>query len=359
MITRLIIVGGFLGAGKTTLMLKAAQQLTARGYRVGLVTNDQGADLVDTALLSQQHFPVTEVSGSCFCCAFPDLLQALRQLHEQAQPDVVLAEPVGSCTDLVSTVLRPLQSYYPTQFDLAPLSVLADVTRDPNQFSETISYLFDRQLTEAEIILLNKIDLLDNSVYTEQLKRLQERYPRKQLLSLSARSGEGIREWLDLVLGQDSRSSENLDVDYERYAQAESELGWLNVKGTVRSSVPFSARQWLLDLLNTLAQSLGGFPIAHIKTYVATSQAAFKASITRNGMPLILDVDTVDVPTDALNFTLNARIHVDPQTLQARVLEVIEAVKPHPLSRYHLTHFECFRPLPPRPSHRLAVSLPQ
>src|SRR4051812_48114935 len=99
MTTRLIIVGGFLGAGKTTLMLQAARLLTASGYRVGLVTNDQGANLVDTALVSQQHFPVTEVSGSCFCCAFPDLLWALRQLHEQIQPDVVLAEPVGSCTD--------------------------------------------------------------------------------------------------------------------------------------------------------------------------------------------------------------------------------------------------------------------
>src|SRR5258706_14200564 len=311
MVTRLIIVGGFLGAGKTTLMLQAAQQLTAMGYRVGLVTNDQGANLVDTALVSQQHFPVTEVSGSCFCCAFPDLLQALRQLHEQTQPDVVLAEPVGSCTDLVSTVLRPLQLYYPTQFELAPLSVLLDVTRDPNQFSEMVSYLFDRQLTEAEIILLNKMDLLDNSARTQRLNRLQDRYPQKPLLSLSARSGAGVRAWLDLVLGQGSSSSDDLAVDYERYAQAEAELGWLNVNGAVRSSAPFSARRWLFDLLNVLARSLEGFPIAHIKTYVTTTRAAFKASLTQTGMPLSLDVDTADAPTDKLDFTLNARVHID------------------------------------------------
>src|SRR5256885_871381 len=103
MSTRLIIVGGFLGAGKTTLLLQSARRLTERGYRVGLVTNDQGKDLVDTTLLSQENFPVTEVAGSCFCCAFPDLLQALSQLQDAVQPDVVLAEPVGSCTDLVST----------------------------------------------------------------------------------------------------------------------------------------------------------------------------------------------------------------------------------------------------------------
>jgi G3E family GTPase len=48
MTTRLVIVGGFLGAGKTTLLLTAARRLTEQGYRVGLLTNDQGADLVET-----------------------------------------------------------------------------------------------------------------------------------------------------------------------------------------------------------------------------------------------------------------------------------------------------------------------
>ncbi|MCB0080402.1 MAG: hypothetical protein KDE47_05715, partial [Caldilineaceae bacterium] len=65
---RLIITGGFLGAGKTTLLLTAARRLAERGYRVGLITNDQGADLVDTALGTGAEIPVTEVAGGCFCC---------------------------------------------------------------------------------------------------------------------------------------------------------------------------------------------------------------------------------------------------------------------------------------------------
>lgn len=206
MTTRLMIVGGFLGAGKTTLLLKSARLLTERGYRVGLVTNDQGKDLVDTLLLSQQSFPVTEVSGSCFCCAFPDLLQALHHLQNTVQPDVILAEPVGSCTDLVATVLRPLTEYYPGHFEVAPLTVLVDATRELDLFSNNVSYLFDRQLAESELILLNKTDLVESSQLAQTQAAFQSKYSQARLFSISAHIGTGIDQWLDIVLGRTSSS---------------------------------------------------------------------------------------------------------------------------------------------------------
>ncbi|MBI1278839.1 MAG: cobalamin biosynthesis protein [Anaerolineaceae bacterium] len=352
MTTRLIIIGGFLGAGKTTLLLKSARLLTGQGYRVGLVTNDQGKDLVDTLLLSQQNFPVSEVSGSCFCCAFPDLLQALRQLMDSVQPDVILAEPVGSCTDLTATVLRPLAEYYPAQFEVAPLTVLVDAARELDQFSANVSYLFDRQLAEAEFILLNKADLLADDLWTRQAA-LQSQYSHARLLSVSAHTGQGVDQWLETVLGQTSSSAFTMTVDYDRYAEAEAELAWLNAKGIVRSSTPFSARHWTANLLTALEQALAGSQIAHIKTHVSTLSANFKASITQHGFPAAWDVDSEDIPTDQLEFVLNARVSTDPNTLQQMALQSIDAVKPDPLARYYLTHFECFRPLPPRPTYRL------
>ena len=53
--TRLILVGGFLGAGKTTLLWEAAHRIMENGQRVGLITNDQAPDLVDTAILLQNN----------------------------------------------------------------------------------------------------------------------------------------------------------------------------------------------------------------------------------------------------------------------------------------------------------------
>ena len=64
---RMVLIGGFLGAGKTTLMAQAGRKLAARGKQVGFITNDQAADLVDTAMLKQTGFEVKEVAGACFC----------------------------------------------------------------------------------------------------------------------------------------------------------------------------------------------------------------------------------------------------------------------------------------------------
>lgn len=353
MTTRLMIVGGFLGAGKTTLLLKAAGILSERGYRVGLVTNDQGTDLVDTRLLSQHDYPVTEVAGSCFCCAFPDLLQALRSLQDAVQPDVVLAEPVGSCTDLVATVLRPLEAYYPGQFEIAPLTVVVDATRELDRFSPNVSYLFDRQLEEAAIILLNKVDLLEDDTQTQEVNRLQARYSRARLLGVSARQGDGMGTWLDMTLGQIHANDMTLTVDYERYAEAEAELGWLNAKGMVRSSTAFSARRWMAALMERLGQELTDSQIAHIKAHVSTPQATFKVSMTQQGYPLSWDVEGDDLPAEQLDFILNARVNSDPERLQQAAQASLDAIKPDPLARLYITHFECFRPLAPRPTYRL------
>ncbi|MBK8799775.1 MAG: hypothetical protein IPM07_27275 [Anaerolineales bacterium] len=140
--TQLILVGGFLGAGKTTLLLTAARRLTARGLKVGLVTNDQGDDLVDTALAQQQRLAVTEVAGGCFCCRFPDLLKGLETLQRTVEPDVILAEPVGSCTDLLATVVRPLRHYHAGRFRIAPLTILIDPLRNHSRFAAEVDYLF-------------------------------------------------------------------------------------------------------------------------------------------------------------------------------------------------------------------------
>src|SRR5579883_3464261 len=122
--TRFIMLGGFLGAGKTTAMARLARFYMGRGQRVGLVTNDQAQDLVDTHTLREQGFPVAEVAGACFCCKFNDLLDQVGRLEASQRPDVILAEPVGSCTDLVATVVQPLKDLCGARFSIAPYCVL-------------------------------------------------------------------------------------------------------------------------------------------------------------------------------------------------------------------------------------------
>ncbi len=369
MTTRIVIVGGFLGAGKTTLLLRAAEKLTQRGYRVGLVTNDQGEDLVDTALGQEASVPVVEVAGGCFCCRFPDLLTSLQHLQDVVKPDLILAEPVGSCTDLVSTVLRPLVQFYGEQYELAPLTVLHDASRAIDDFSPDVRYLYQQQLAEAELILLSKSDLLSPQELKGQETSVQATFPQARIQSVSASNGQGLDTWLDVVLGQASANPEALVIDYERYAQAEATLGWLNAKGQIRSSHAYSLRQWTTDLLTNLASlcTQHDSPIAHIKTMVTTTAslpqsvspvpshhpARLKASLTDAGSKISWDLESEVQETRGHEFILNVRVSSAPEQLQQMTMQAIEQAKPFPSARYYLEQMECFSPSTPEPHYRL------
>src|SRR3954467_9056567 len=163
---RFIMLGGFLGAGKTTAMSRLARFYTDRGQRVGLVTNDQAQNLVDTHTLREQGFAVEEVAGACFCCKFDELLDKVGKLEADQRPNVILAEPVGSCTDLIATVVQPLKDLYGARFAVAPYVVLfkpshgLKILRNEAKsgFSPKAAYIFRKQLEEADAIAVNRLD---------------------------------------------------------------------------------------------------------------------------------------------------------------------------------------------------------
>src|SRR5580698_1879649 len=185
---RYIMIGGFLGAGKTTAVAKLAQRLTERGLKVGLITNDQGRELVDTQMLRAKGFATEEIPGGCFCCRFNSLVDAAERLTAATQPDVFIAEPVGSCTDLVATVTYPLRRIYGDQFTIAPVSVLVDPVRAARvlgltkgaSFSEKVVYIYRKQLEEADIIVINKSDLLTPAQIGELRGALAKQFPRAE-----------------------------------------------------------------------------------------------------------------------------------------------------------------------------------
>ncbi len=196
---RYIMIGGFLGAGKTTAVLQLAHLLHRRQLRVGLITNDQSHGLVDTTVLGSSGFPVEEISGGCFCCQFDSLVSASERLSREKQPDVFLAEPVGSCTDLKATVDYPLRRMYGDDYWIAPLSVMVDPIRalrilelEPGKsFSQKVVYVYRKQLEEADIIVINKIDLLTPQ-RLEMLRQAMDRsFSPGRVVAVSARQGRG------------------------------------------------------------------------------------------------------------------------------------------------------------------------
>ena len=355
--TRLILVGGFLGAGKTTLLSRSAQILTDRGYRVGVITNDQGQNLVDTAVIHQQGVTVSEIAGGCFCCRFTDLQEAIQELEDSVQPDIILAEPVGSCTDLMATVIRPFLKYYGNELIVAPLTILLDPTREIDSSFSDIAYLYEKQISEADIIAISKCDLLDQERLSHELEETRDNYPSSHVMTMSAQSGEGLDEWLDACLAQSSEGNHVIDVDYDIYAKAEADLGWLNGRGIISSEIAFNPQfmlESILSQINKTCQSKDVI-IAHVKAHFKHDDYELKASLIQTGGNILWDKlpDTKSVMS--IEFIINARVTTTPETLEDIVLTAYQTVVSSNQATIDMYTLECFSPLPPEPVYHIAL----
>lgn len=358
---RYIMIGGFLGAGKTTTVSRLAKHYIDQGMRVGIVTNDQTTDLVDTHSLRSQGFQVGEVAGSCFCCNFNALTSTMEGLGSDQLPHVILAEPVGSCTDLVATVIRPLTRVYGQPLDVAPYGVILKpshglkiLRRDQKRgFSPKAEYIFRKQLEEADFILINRVDELSPTEIEELETLLHEVYPDHPTLRVSARTGEGFPELVDL-LGQEGIFGQRvMDVDYDVYAEGEAELGWLNCQLNVESEREFDLDGLLLDLIGRLHDRLvtAGAEAAHLKTIGLCEGSYAVANLISNevGPELSLPSKT---QTKEAQVVINARVATDPQHLEEFVREEVTATCQAHGACHEVTTLQCFRPGRPVPTHR-------
>jgi len=364
---RFMAIGGFLGAGKTTTMIAAAKQLQDQGHKVALVTNDQGAKLVDTQLVRSALHNVGEVTGGCFCCRFEDLMTVVDKLLSSGTIDTVMAEAVGSCTDLQATVIRPLRTLYGDRFTVAPLTVLLDPLRHRAVAgslplmapAEDIAYLYGQQLAEADIIAINKIDLLTEQDREDLREELTARYPHATILTYSARQAENLAA---LVAAWDEAPSPSplVDIDYDRYAAAEAKLAWFNRSYTLTAPAGFSAHQWAVALMRHLSRVAAqrDWTIGHAKVAIDGSGELTKLSLTAAGAAPTVDVATEAVVTTA-TVNLNARVACEPSEMDA-VAEAAVAVADAAAGCASSSDAQpqvSFKPGYPRPVHRITQAI--
>jgi Ni2+-binding GTPase involved in maturation of urease and hydrogenase len=362
------MVGGFLGAGKTTALLRLADHLTRGGKRVGLITNDQSYGLVDTALVSAQGYAVEEITGGCFCCRFDSLTAAAERLSAETRPDVFLAEPVGSCTDLRASVQYPLRQLYGDQYQVAPMTVLVDPVRalrilglEPGpRFSAKVLYVYEKQLEEAEIILINKSDLLAGEQRATLEAALRETYAASEVCTVSARTGAGMNEWFARVCGAASDSRPAPLVDYDVYAEGEAMLGWLNGGWRIARGAPFDGNEFLAGLARQVASALDAehMQVAHFKMTLTPGELRDLAVINLVGndrQPELSHRLQDDLLSGEL--VVNLRAEGQPEILQAVMTRSLGQLASQNGMRAELLHLEHFRPGRPSPTHRIATPL--
>src|SRR5207244_682313 len=193
------------------------------------------------------------------------------RLQDEERPDVILTEPVGSCTDLVATVVQPLKALYGDRFQVAPYAVIFKpshglrILRNEADagFSPKAAYIFRKQLEEADAILLNRIDELNPAEVEELANLVAAQFPGTPVLRVSAKTGEGFAEVTELLAQDGGFGRKILDIDYDVYAEGEAEMGWLNSSVHVTAAAPFALDELLLDVVRRL-QKPGG-EVAHLK----------------------------------------------------------------------------------------------
>ncbi|NNG07599.1 MAG: hypothetical protein HKM90_07685, partial [Desulfobacteraceae bacterium] len=292
---KLIFAGGFLGSGKTTALAALAKRLIERGMRVGLITNDQTENLVDTVfakhMLSELGVPIEEVVKGCFCCRFDELMDHMEKILAH-NPDVLMGEPVGSCTDFVAAVANPIKIGYREAFRFAPFSIMVDPDRvrellleeTETSFPEEVAYLFGKQMEEADIIALNKIDLLSGQETERLQKAIEEKFPEKNVIAVSATEGNGMDGWLEeLLSGRPGANTVLRQIDYDRYATAEAVLGWLNAAVKMNTTEPLDANEFARALALNLREAFKrrDGEIGHLKFVITSAGKAMWTNVTK------------------------------------------------------------------------------
>lgn len=362
---RYYMIGGFLGSGKTTALAALGKHLVARGLRVGLITNDQGSALADTRLLRSRGFPTEEIPGGCFCCRFNSLLEATKKLAQTARPEAFVAEPVGSCTDLVATVTYPLRRLYDDHFDVAPLSVLVEPIRacqilglqQGRSFSPKVLYIWRKQLEEADLLVISKSDLLDDRTRVALRDRLESELPGKVVLDVSVRTGLGVPDWFHRLDETKPESMNAMDIDYDVYAEGEALLGWLNATIRVECQSHFSANAFLSDFASDMSRNLADYEIAHLKMTFCPDKAIggeiAAISVVRSGVVPELTV-TLDEPVEGGELIVNCRGEAKPQVLRTAMDKGLRGLKrKYPFAEMTIVDAEQFQPGRPNPTHRI------
>lgn len=356
---RFVALGGFLGAGKTTTALAAAERLTARGRRVAVVTNDQGTELVDTGLASDRVAAVEEVTGGCFCCRFDELADVTLDLLAR-DVDTILAEAVGSCADLQATVIRPLRANLGDRLEVAPLTVLVDplryadfeLARAAGEAEADLEYLFRKQLEEADVIALNKVDLSSPEERAALRAVLERRFPDATIAEVSAATGEGLEGLLERWEAP-APALADLEIDYERYGRAEARLAWGNFVFEVRSphGDAFALSEWVTEVLKRVAAECraGGHRVGHVKARLESEEGTATGNLVSEAAPPLLQ-DGAGIRAREVTAVVNARVACEPEALSEMVQSAASAAAG---TEWRLTSASVFRPAQPVPVHRL------
>lgn len=329
-----MVVSGFLGAGKTTTMIAMAEHMNETFGETAIIANDLGANLVDTNLTQTSGCTVAEIASGCICYQMDNLVDQIRRLRDKHNAQFVMSDIPGCGVGALDHVYHPLARNHSEEFKLAPFMVVVDPERlrmimpekaDIN-LPEELVYLLKLQLEEADLVVLNKIDLLDEETIARYVDFLKTACPEVPIICISARERINIDELTTFITTHTS-ALKNFNVRYdEKFDQAEAKLTWYNRRIFLKtnSGEAIDYNEVIDDLIEEIRMGLieRKRNVPHLKTFATANDGSgdfSKASL------IGVDYDTeyeqkLTGEHDKVRMIINARAVCESRPL-ARIMD--------------------------------------
>jgi hypothetical protein len=218
------------------------------------------------------------------------------------------------------------------------------------------AYILRLQLEEADRIVLNKVDTLGTAERRDLLAYLAGEFPHAGVSAISALSGDGVAEWLDALDSGAPTGERIVAVDYDRYANGEAVLGWLNAVANLRwiGSLQPAWASFVRDFFARLQEELkqSESEIGHLKALLDCGHARIAANLTAlDGDLHLREIGAADRLSAML--TVNARVQTSPADVESAFRRALAAAA-HGRVAATVTACHCLKPGRPEPTYRYA-----
>jgi len=224
---KVFLIGGFLGSGKTTTVLKFIDRVAADGKKAALIINEVGEVGIDDAALEAAGISSKELTTGCICCTLViNLRDTVTEIARIRNPDVLIIEMPGLA--LPSHVRDELLEMN-VMMSLAPVVTLIDASRFTVGLSHVPNFT-EHQLNEAEIIAINKVDLVDEKKIKSIESFLNKVNPDAHIIRMSA-TGEdtAIDKMYEFVMRESKENVSRIDMPTELKPKMTEELTSIEV----------------------------------------------------------------------------------------------------------------------------------
>ncbi len=195
-------IAGFLGCGKTTLLLKLSREIAGGGeLKVALVVNEIGEIPVDGKVIEESGMQVKDIGGGCICCEVAaTFAKTIYRLYKDFKPDHVLVEPTGVAVPH-QVKLAARMGGRDAKISIGPAIVLFDATRPTELLDmDMLGQLVTTQIKDADVIAISKVDAVDAAAVAESTEKVREYNAKADIFNLSSFNGTGLDQLSNVIL---------------------------------------------------------------------------------------------------------------------------------------------------------------